>query len=257
MKVVILAGGLGTRLSEETKTIPKPMVEIGGKPILWHIMNWYAKFGHREFIICCGYKGDVIKKYFWDMTFTKRDVRFNGPLGQVEFINEQTPLNDWQVTCIDTGENTMTGGRIAKVAPFTRGEPFMLTYGDGVGNVDLNALLKRHEETRASVTVTAVQHPARFGVLDIADNNRVSSFAEKPSADAPWINGGFFVVNGLSSPEEVEDSAIWEVDFLPKLASLGLLAAYKHTGFWKCMDTLKDKQEFEEMYAKEGNIYGE
>jgi glucose-1-phosphate cytidylyltransferase len=257
MKVVILAGGLGTRLSEETKTIPKPMVEIGGKPILWHIMNWYAKFGHRDFIICCGYKGEIIKKYFWDMIYSKRDICFDGPNNKAVFLKEQTPLRDWTVTCVDTGENTMTGGRIARIAPYVRGEPFMLTYGDGVSNVDLDALLARHKETLASVTVTAVQHPARFGVLDIVDNNRVSSFAEKPSKDAPWINGGFFVVNGVSDPAEIEDSSIFEVDVLPKLADLGLLAAYKHTGFWKCMDTLKDKQEFEEMYAKEGNIYGE
>jgi glucose-1-phosphate cytidylyltransferase len=257
MKVVILAGGLGTRLSEETKTIPKPMIEIGGKPMLWHIMNWYASFGHKEFIICCGYKGETIKKYFWDMTMYRRDATFDGESAMITFLNEKTDLSDWKVTCVDTGENTMTGGRIARVAHLLGGEPFMLTYGDGVGNVDLDALLYRHKETKAGITITAVQHPARFGVLDIDRGGLVSSFAEKAGAHSYWINGGFSIVSGIQKEQlHLPDSTVWETDILPDLAKKGHLCAYKHTGFWKCMDTLKDKMEFEEMFQKKGNIYG-
>jgi glucose-1-phosphate cytidylyltransferase len=256
MKVVILAGGLGTRLSEETKTIPKPMIEIGGKPMLWHIMNWYASFGHKEFIICCGYKGESIKKYFWDLTMHRRDAVFNGETATISLLSEKTDLSNWKVTCVDTGENTMTGGRIARVSHLLDGEPFMLTYGDGVGNVDLALLERKHKEMRASVTITAVQHPARFGILDINPAGFINSFAEKSGEHSYWINGGFSIVDGLVGTSKYADNTVWEMDVLPFLAEKGKLLAYKHTGFWKCMDTLKDKMEFEEMFQKKGNIYG-
>jgi glucose-1-phosphate cytidylyltransferase len=259
MKVVILAGGLGTRLSEETRTIPKPMIEIGGKPMLYHIMKWYAKFGHKEFIICCGYKGDMIKKYFYDAVACSRDTTYDYGREMMTFLNGKTIMDDWKVTCVDTGEDTMTGGRIAKIAPLLHGEPFLLTYGDGVGNIDLNALHEQHMKTKAQITITAVEHPARFGVLSITDDGNVSDFAEKPQEHAYWINGGFAVVENkvIEGCEQWLDSVVWEKQVLPYIARHNKLFAYRHPGFWKCMDTLKDKMEFEEMYEMKGNIYGE
>jgi len=261
LKVVILAGGMGTRLSEETKVLPKPMVEIGGKPMLWHIMNWYAVQGFNDFIICCGYKGHLIKEYFWNAFHSHRDFSLNFNMRDPVMYISPPSLRDWKVSCVDTGEETMTGGRIINVLPLIGNEPFMLTYGDGVSDISLNQLMLFHEEHKAMVTMTAVRSPARFGVLQFPSDDPafVSSFREKPvGSDTDWVNGGFFIVEKfpLFLISGKEKDVIWEKDILPKLVQLGKLAAYKHEGFWKCMDYYKDKQELEEMYKEKGHIYG-
>ena len=262
MKVVILAGGMGTRLSEETKVLPKPMVEIGGKPMLWHIMNWYSIQGYNDFIVCCGYKGNVIKEYFYNMFHAHRDFTIDFYSHRTEVAYHSLPEKPgWKVTCIDTGEQTMTGGRIVKVLPYLENEPFMLTYGDGVSSVDLQHLRFFHEEHNALVTMTAVHSPARFGVLQFPPSSPglVSSFREKPvGSDTDWVNGGFFIVERFPThliKDNIENMT-WEKDVLPELVKTGNLAAYKHEGFWKCMDYYKDKQELEEMYKEKGHIYG-
>jgi glucose-1-phosphate cytidylyltransferase len=246
MKVVILAGGLGTRLSEETDIKPKPMVEVGGKPILWHVMKIYSHYGFNEFIICCGYKGHVIKEYFSDFFLHNSDVTFNINQNKIEVHN--TAVENWKVTLVDTGKDSMTGGRIKRIQNYIGNSPFMLTYGDGVGNVNIAELVEFHKKHKKKVTVTAVQPESRFGALDIADNDEVRSFLEKPKSEVGWINGGFFVCEPDIFNYIKGDETIWEKDPLEKLAKDNGLVAFKHHGFWKPMDTLKDKLDLTKMW---------
>jgi glucose-1-phosphate cytidylyltransferase len=253
MKVVILAGGLGTRLSEETELRPKPMVEIGGMPMLWHIMNWYAKFGHTEFIICCGYKGYMIKEYFANYYSHFADVEYNLHSGEESVLNAEA--ENWTVTCVDTGENTMTGGRIKRAAPYIGNEPFLLTYGDGVGNVNIQEVIDQDNKDGNLVTLTAAHPTPRFGMLELS-RGRVISFSEKPQESKSWVNAGFFVCQPGVLKLIDNDASIWEKHVLTELAMKGFLGAYEHEGFWKPMDTIHDKNELERMFQKEGNIYG-
>ena len=249
MKVVILAGGLGTRLSEETTLRPKPMVEIGGMPILWHIMKIYSTQGFNDFIICLGYKGYVIKEYFANYFLHKSDVTIDLSNNQIEVHDSQA--EPWRVTLVDTGVDTMTGGRIKRIKTHVNNETFMLTYGDGVGDIDLEKLLSVHRGNRVSCTVTAVQPQGRFGSLNI-DGEKVKSFVEKPKGDGSWINGGFFVCEPQVFDYIENDSSIWEKEPLEELANSNQLGTTKHFGFWKPMDTLRDKQELE-MLWQSGN----
>ena len=246
MKVVILAGGLGTRISEETGTRPKPMIEIGGKPILWHIMKIYAAHGLNEFVICCGYKGYMIKEYFANYFLHNSDVTFDLARNSVDVHHHHG--EKWRVTLVDTGEATQTGGRLARVAPYIKDDAFCLTYGDGVGNIDISATLAFHRAHGAAATMTATQPPGRFGALEL-DGNQVSRFLEKPQGDGAWINGGFFVL----SPSVLDlidgDDTLWESRPLETLAQRGQLRAYFHTGFWQPMDTLRDKNHLESLWA--------
>lgn len=239
MKTVILAGGLGTRLSEETDVRPKPMVEIGGKPILWHIMKTYSHFGFNDFIVCLGYKGYVIKEYFANYYLHKADVTID--LGSNCMDIHDSKAEPWRITLVDTGKDTMTGGRIRRVRDYIGDETFMMTYGDGVGNVDIKALVERHREHGKLGTVTSVQPSGRFGALEIAQDGAVSGFKEKPRGDGSWINGGFFVLEPKAIDYIKGDSTVWEQEPLEGLSSDGQLAAYKHGGFWQPMDTLRDK----------------
>jgi glucose-1-phosphate cytidylyltransferase len=246
MKVVILAGGLGTRLSEETVVRPKPMVEIGGKPILWHIMKIYAAAGFTDFVVCLGYKGYLIKEYFANYFLHMSDVTFDLCRNRMEV--HQNSSEPWKVTLIDTGEQTMTGGRLKRVGHLLRGDLFCLTYGDGVANLDMRSIVDFHRTHRRLATLTAIQPPGRFGALDLAVE-RVQGFREKPQGDGAWINGGFFVL----SPQVLDyidaDGIIWEREPLERLATEGQLCAYRHTGFWHPMDTLRDKNYLEELWA--------
>lgn len=246
MKAVILAGGLGTRISEETSTRPKPMVEIGGKPILWHILKLYSAHGINEFVICCGYKGYVIKEYFANYFLHMSDVTFDMANNKMEV--HQQYADPWKVTLVDTGENTMTGGRLKRVAEYVKDdEAFCFTYGDGVSNVNITELVAFHKSQKVKATLTATMPPGRFGVLDIA-GSKVNSFMEKPKGDGAMINGGFFVL----SPQVIEyianDETTWEGDPLQRLAKEEQLAAFQHNGFWQPMDTLRDKQHLEELW---------
>ncbi|HOJ93652.1 MAG TPA: glucose-1-phosphate cytidylyltransferase [Fervidobacterium nodosum] len=250
MKVVILAGGFGTRLSEETVTIPKPMVEIGGKPILWHIMKIYSAQGFNDFIICLGYKGYVIKEYFLNYFYHTSDITVDLQSGKIDIHNSYT--ENWKVTLVDTGLNTMTGGRIKRIKNFVGNETFMLTYGDGVSDVNLVNLLNYHKSHGKLATVTAVQPAGRFGTLTIDEQGQVSKFVEKPAGDGAWINGGFFVLEPKIFDYIEGDHTIWEREPLEKLAQEGNLVAYKHYGFWKAMDTLRDKMELEKIW-QDGN----
>jgi glucose-1-phosphate cytidylyltransferase len=248
MKVVILAGGLGTRLMEETESRPKPMVEIGGKPILWHIMKMYAKHGFTEFIICLGYKSMLIKEYFYNYYLHNSDVTIDLSNNKIDI--HQSDSEPFKVTLIDTGLHTNTAGRIIRIQPYVKGETFMLTYGDGVANINFNELLLFHKSHGRLATLTSVQIPGRFGNLEINEKGEVGSFIEKPSGDGMWINGGFFVLepeifNYLT--EDAEDIQ-WEKGPLGAIASDNQLAAYKHHGFWKCMDALRDRVELEELW---------
>ncbi len=248
MKVVILAGGLGTRLSEETSLRPKPMVEIGGKPILWHIMKIYSSYGFDDFIICLGYKGYFIKEYFANYYRHESDLVIDFKANSTEIINSKA--EPWKITLIDTGHDTMTGGRIKRIQPYINNETFMLTYGDGVSNVNIKALLDFHHTNKKLVTVTSVQPSGRFGALNISNSNEVISFEEKPKGDGAWINGGFFVCEpGVFDYIQDGDSTIWERTPLENIAANKQMAAFKHTGFWKPMDTLRDKQELEYDWA--------
>ncbi len=243
MKVLILAGGLGSRLSEETTLKPKPMIEIGEKPILWHIMKIYSYYGFNEFIIMLGYKGYLIKEYFANFFLHQNDVTINLSNNDIEIHNNNS--EDWKVSLINTGNNTMTGARIKKVQKYTRDEPFLLTYGDGVADVNIKELVQFHKAQKKTVTMTAVQPEGRFGSLKI-ENDKVTHFIEKPAGDNSWINGGFFVCE----PEvfnyiNTDENTIFEREPLEKLALNGQLSAYKHNGFWKPMDTLRDKQALE------------
>lgn len=251
MKAVILAGGLGTRLSEETAVKPKPMVEIGGRPILWHIMKLYSAHGINEFIICCGYKGFVIKEYFANYFLHMSDVTFDMRFNQMNVhFGYAEP---WRVTLVDTGEKTMTGGRLKRVREHIGNETFCFTYGDGVSNVDITAAVEFHKQQKTLATLTATQPPGRFGVIRLdAEENKISNFREKPSGDGAWINGGYFVLEPEVIDFIADDTTVWEQEPLIALAEKGELSAYRHTGFWQPMDTLRDRQVLEEMW-KNGN----
>lgn len=249
MKVVILAGGLGTRLSEETNVRPKPMVEIGGKPIIWHIMKIYSHYGFNEFVVCLGYKGYYVKEYFSNLFLHNSNVTFDLSNNKMEVHNSTS--EKWKVTLVDTGNDTMTGGRIKRIQPYVNNETFMLTYGDGVSDVNIEELMKTHKKNGKYATVTAVQPSGRFGALGINSSNGVESFFEKPKGDGSWINGGFFVCEPKVFDYIGDDSTIWEQGPLENLAKDNQLVAYKHTGFWKPMDTLKDKQDLNEYWEKD------
>jgi glucose-1-phosphate cytidylyltransferase len=246
MKAVILAGGLGTRISEETHLKPKPMVEIGGRPILWHVLKVYAAHGINDFIICAGYKGYVIKEYFANYFLHMSDVTFDMKENRMEV--HQRRSEPWRVTIVDTGDETMTGGRLKRVRDYLGSESFCFTYGDGVGNVNITELIAFHKKQRRQATLTGVQPPGRFGALQIADH-RVESFQEKPEGDGSWINGGFFVLEPSTIDLVEGDATIWERKPLEALAKAQQLSIYKHSGFWQPMDTLRDKQHLEELWA--------
>ena len=247
MKAVILAGGLGTRISEETHTKPKPMIEIGGMPILWHILKIYSSYGVNDFIICCGYKGYVIKEYFANYFLHMSDVTFDMSKNTMEV--HQRNAEPWRVTLIDTGDDTMTGGRLKRVAAHIRGEEaFCFTYGDGVSDVNITELINFHKTSQVKATLTATYPPGRFGALDF-DGSKVRSFREKPQGDGGMINGGFFVLSPLVLDYIEDDHTMWERAPLERLADEGQLAAFQHTGFWQPMDTLRDKTYLEELWA--------
>lgn len=246
MKAVILAGGLGTRLSEETTIRPKPMVEIGGKPILWHIMKTYSHYGINDFIVCCGYKGYFIKEYFANYFLHMSDVTFNLSDNKMHVHKERA--EPWNITLVDTGDSSMTGGRLKRVEDYLKNEDsFCFTYGDGLCDIDISKLIEFHHKQKKLATLTAVFSPGRFGALDI-DNNKVNSFIEKPLGDGSMINGGFFVLNPKVIKLIKDDFTIWEKEPLMSLANKGELMAYKHDGFWQPMDTLRDKVYLEELW---------
>src|SRR6266404_1451422 len=247
MKAVILAGGLGTRLSEETSTRPKPMVEIGGKPILWHVMKIYSHYDINDFIICCGYKGYVIKEYFANYFLHMSDVTFDMKSNTMHVHEKRA--EPWSVTLVDTGDESMTGGRLRRVAKFIKDEEaFCLSYGDGVGDIDIGATIDFHREHGKAATLTATYPPGRFGALSIK-NRQVVSFKEKPKGDGAMINGGFFVLSPTVLSTIKGDSTIWEREPLTTLADTGQLMAFEHQGFWQPMDTLRDKHLLEELWA--------
>lgn len=247
MKVVILAGGFGTRLSEETVVKPKPMVEIGGKPILWHIMKIYSHYGYNEFIICLGYKGYMIKEYFANYFLHMADVTFDMANNHMEVHRQKA--EPWKVTLVDTGQDTMTGGRIKRVQPYIGEEPFMATYGDGVSDVDISKLVKFHQSHGKIGTMTAVQPSGRFGSLDVNEEGRVNSFIEKPKGDNSWVNAGFFIFQPKVFNYIKGDSTVFEKEPLEDLSKQGELFSYKHSGFWKPMDTLREKYELESLWS--------
>ena len=246
MKVIILAGGLGTRISEESYLKPKPMIEIGDQPILWHIMKYYSSFGFHDFVICCGYKGHVIKEYFADYYLHRSDVTF-------DFSNEnrmtvhQNVAEPWRVTLVDTGLMTQTGGRVKRVQKYIENESFMLTYGDGVSDIDLNALLAQHQASGKTATLTGIQPGGRFGVLDV-DGQTVTGFREKDKEDGGWINGGFMLLEPGIFDLLNGDSCVLEREPMERLAKEGQLGIYRHNGFWQCMDTQRDKTKLEELW---------
>lgn len=247
MKAVILAGGLGTRISEETHLRPKPMIEVGGKPILWHIMKIYSHYGINEFIICCGYKGYLIKEYFANYFLHTSDVTFDMTNNRMDV--HQRHAEPWKVTLVDTGDETMTGGRLKRVAPYLENEDtFFFTYGDGLSDVNIKELLEFHNQQGTLATLTATYPPGRFGALDIHPSQKVMSFKEKPKGDGGMINGGFFVLSPKVLELLADDTTIWEHEPLEKLAAQGQLSAYQHPGFWQPMDTLRDKNLLEDLW---------
>ena len=247
MKAVILAGGYGTRLSEETGVRPKPMVEIGEYPILWHIMKIYAAHGIDDFVICCGYKGEFIKRYFMQYYLSRSDLTVDLRTNSVEVLSNG--CEPWRVTLVDTGADTMTGGRLKRVREYLEGETFYVTYGDGVADIDLSALLHFHREEGATATLTAVQPPGRFGAFRLsAGETHVEHFREKPHGDGAWINGGFFVLEPEALDHIEGDHSVWEREPLESIAAAGQLAAYRHEGFWQPMDTLRDKRMLESLW---------
>lgn len=248
MKVVILAGGLGTRLAEETDVKPKPMVEIGGMPVLWHIMKIYSSYGFNEFIICLGYKGYLIKEYFANYFLHKSDVTINLKENSVKVHDSQA--EPWTITLVDTGIESMTGGRVKRIQPHIGNEPFMLTYGDGVADIDVSKLVSFHQQHKKLCTVSTVQPSGKFGALDIAGNDQVLSFFEKPKGDGSWINGGFFVCQPEVFNYIENDLTIFERGPMETLANEGQMMGYKHEGFWRPMDTLKDKMDLNELWNK-------
>ena len=245
MKTVILAGGLGTRISEESGSRPKPMIEIGGKPIIWHIMKMYFSHGISEFVICCGYKGYVIKEYFANYFLHMTDVTIDMTNNNIEVHYKNA--EPWKVTLVDTGDTTQTGGRLKRISDYID-DDFCMTYGDGVSSVDISALIKFHKSHGKLATLTAVQPPGRFGALDI-QGTQINSFLEKPQGDGTWINGGFFVLNPKVLDLITGDQTIWERDPLESLANQGQLEAFFHSGFWQPMDTLRDKNHLEDLWA--------
>ncbi len=246
MKAVILAGGFGTRISEETDFRPKPMIEIGGKPILWHIMKFYTYYGITDFVVCLGYKGYYIKEYFSNYFLHMSDVTFDMWKNKMDVHTHH--CEPWKVTLLDTGLNAMTGGRLKHVAPYLDDKPFCFTYGDGLSDVNIDELVNAHKKQGVLATMTAVQPPARFGVLDI-EGSKVNCFEEKPQSEGGWINGGFFVLDPKVIDYIEDDKTIWEREPLERLAAEGQLHAYKHQGFWQAMDTLRDKNKLEKLWA--------
>lgn len=247
MKAVILAGGLGARISEETQLKPKPMVEIGGKPILWHVMKIYSAHGINDFIICCGYKGYVIKEYFANYFLHVSDITFDMQKNKMEVhVNGTEP---WRVTLVDTGEKSGTGGRLKRVQSYLGDEDFCFTYGDGLSNVNIGEVIAFHKKQKVLATLTAVQMPGRYGALNLDKNDKVITFQEKPRGDTGWINGGFFVLSSKAIDYIDGDLTFWEREPMERLASQGQLAAYLHHGFWHPMDTLKDRMDLESMWS--------
>lgn len=247
MKVLILAGGYGTRISEESDIKPKPMIEIGGKPILWHIMKHYSSYGFNEFVILLGYKSYVIKEYFANYYLHNSDVTIDTAKQKMEIHNNYS--ENWKITLIDTGMDTMTGGRVKRAKDYIGNEPFFLTYGDGVSDVNIGELLSFHKKHLKKITMTAIQPEGRFGALKIENDNQISSFLEKPKGDGAWINGGFFVCEPSVLDYIQGDQTIFEKEPLQDLANEGELYSFRHEGFWKCMDTLRDKNQLNEMWA--------
>lgn len=250
MKVVILAGGFGTRISEESHLKPKPMINIGEQPILWHIMKLYSSFGFNEFVICAGYKQHVIKEYFADYYLHTSDITFDFADGGAMTIHNNV-AEPWKVTVVDTGLHTMTGGRIKRVQPYIGNEPFMLTYGDGVSDVNIKELVEFHKNHGKFATLTAVNAGQRFGVLDVDNKNGIQSFREKRNSDGSYINGGFMVLQPEVFDYISDDTTVFEKAPLETLAKVGQLMAYKHDGFWQCMDTQRDKMQLEEMWSSD------
>ncbi|MEQ9247788.1 MAG: glucose-1-phosphate cytidylyltransferase [Nitratireductor sp.] len=246
MKTVILAGGLGTRLSEETGLRPKPLVEIGGRPIIWHIMKIYAAAGLTDFVVCCGYKASMIKSYFANYFAENYDMTIH--LGENKIDFHGSPSEHWSVTLVDTGMHTMTGGRLKRIRNYLGDEPFCMTYGDGVADIDIAQLVAFHKSHDKIATVTAVPSPGRFGILEIGAEEDVTGFYEKPANEMGWINGGFFVLDPQVINHIEDDTTIWERQPLENLARSGQLAAYRHTGFWQPMDSLRDKRELEKLW---------
>ena len=246
MKAVILAGGFGTRISEETYLKPKPMIEIGGKPILWHIMKIYSTHGINDFVICCGYKGYMIKEYFANYFLHMSDVTFDIKNNTMEVHRKFA--EPWKITLVDTGINTMTGGRLKQIQEHVDNETFCLTYGDGVANIDIKKLIDFHKKSKTFATLTGVQPPGRFGILDIK-NEKVTKFNEKPSGDGDWINGGFFVLEPEIFNYISDESSIWEKEPLEKLATENQLSVFKHNGFWQPMDTVRDQKYLEDLWG--------
>lgn len=246
MKVVLLAGGFGTRISEESHLKPKPMIEIGNMPILWHIMKLFSHYGHNEFIICCGYKGYVIKEYFADYYLHNSDITFDFSDSNKMIVHNNF-AEPWKVTLVDTGLNTMTGGRIKRVEPYIGNEPFLLTYGDGVADVNISKLIDFHQNHGKIGTLTAIQPEGRFGVLDIG-NDHIHSFREKSQTDSGWINGGYMVMNPEIFDYIESDSTVFEKAPLESIAATKNLMAFRHEGFWQCMDTMRDKEKLEKLW---------
>jgi glucose-1-phosphate cytidylyltransferase len=248
MKLVILAGGIGTRISEESQLKPKPMIHIGGKPILWHIMKIYSSYGINEFIICCGYKGEQIKRYFADYYLNNSDIEFD--LQNNNYKTIKKTKETWKVTTIDTGQKSMTGGRLSRIKKYLKpNETFFMTYGDGVGSVDIKKLLSFHKKNKKLVTMTIVKPPGRFGMVKLK-KDLITSFVEKPSGDGSWINGGFFVMEKKALDLVNNDRDIWERKPLETLAKKSQLSAFRHNGFWKAMDTLRDKIILDDLWNK-------
>jgi glucose-1-phosphate cytidylyltransferase len=245
MKAVILAGGLGTRIAEETHLKPKPMIEIGGKPMLWHIMKEYSSYGINDFVICCGYKGYMVKEYFANYFLHMSDVTFNMKQNKMEVHHKF--VEPWTVTLVDTGLNTMTGGRLKRIKEYVQNDTFCFTYGDGLSDINISKLIDFHKNRKNKATLTSVQPPGRFGILDITED-KITSFKEKPAGDGNWINGGYFVLEPSVFDYLKDDTTIWEKEPLEELAQENQLSAFKHTGFWKPMDTLREKNQLEELW---------
>ncbi len=250
MKVLILAGGFGTRISEATELRPKPMVEIGGKPILWHIMKIYSHYGFNDFVILLGYKGYFIKEYFANYFLHQSDLTIDISNNKIEIHNNTS--EPWKITLLETGLNTMTGGRIKRAKPFINNEPFLCTYGDGVADIDIHKLIAQHKKSKKKMTLTAIQPEGRYGALEFAeDKEGIKSFLEKPKGDGAWINGGFFVCEPEVMDLIEDDTTVFEKQPIEKLAAMGELGSYKHEGFWQCMDTLRDKSKLEQIWQSD------